>query len=54
MMSLMTLSVILPLKCDPACDLWQELQLASELESDLWDTADFDRKLLLDFSAGKT
>ena len=25
-------------KCDEACDLWQQLELASELESDLRDT----------------
>ena len=28
--------------------------LASELESDLWDTMDWDRKWLVDFTAGKT
>ena len=27
-------------KCDEACDWWQQLELASELESDLWDTVD--------------
>ena len=31
-------------KCDQASDLWQQLQLASELESDLRDTVDWDRK----------
>ena len=25
-------------KCDQAYDLWQQLELGSELESDLWDT----------------
>ena len=25
-------------KCDQASDLWQQLELVSELESDLWDT----------------
>ena len=25
-------------RCDQASDLWQQLELASELESDLWDT----------------
>ena len=25
-------------KCDEACDLWQQLELTSELESDLRDT----------------
>ena len=28
-------------KCDQASDLWQQLELASELESDLRDTVDF-------------
>ena len=27
-------------KCDQTCDLWQQLELASELESDLWDSVD--------------
>ena len=27
-------------KCDQASDLWQQLELTSELESDLRDTAD--------------
>ena len=27
--------------CDQASDLWQQLELASELESDLQDTADW-------------
>ena len=41
-------------KCDQASDLWQELELASELESDLRDTVDWGRKWLVDFNAGKT
>ena len=41
-------------KCDQASDLWQQLELASELESDLRDTVDWGRKWLVDFSAGKT
>ena len=45
---------ILYSKCDQASDLWQQLQLASELESDLRDTVDWGRKLLVDFNAGKT
>ena len=36
-----------------ADDLWQELELASELESDLRDTVDCYRKRLLDFNGGK-
>ena len=41
-------------KCDRASDLWQQLELASELESDLRDTVDWGKKWLLDFNAGKT
>ena len=41
-------------KCDQASDLRQQLELSSELESDLRDTADWDRKWLVDFNAGKT
>ena len=40
-------------KCDQASDLWQQLELASELESDLQDTVDWGRKWLVDFNAGK-
>ena len=35
-------------------DLCQQLELASELESDLQDTVDRDIKWLADFNAGKT
>ena len=31
-------------KCDQASDPWQQLELAPELESDLWDTMDWGRK----------
>ena len=31
-------------KCDQASDMWQQLELASELESDLRDTVDWGRK----------
>ena len=41
-------------KCDWASDLWQELELASELEFDLEDTVDWGKKWLVDFNAGKT
>ena len=41
-------------KCDQASDQWQQLELASELESDLRDTVDWCRKWLVDFNAGKT
>ena len=38
-------------KCDQASDLWQQVELASELESDLQDRG---RKWHIDFYAGKT
>ena len=41
-------------KCHQASDLRQQLELASELESDLQDTVDWGRKWLVDFNAGKT
>ena len=41
-------------KFNQASDLWQQLELASELESDLRDTVDRGRKWLVDFNAGKT
>ena len=41
-------------KCDQASDLWQQLEFASELESDLQDTVDWGRKWIVDFNAGKT
>ena len=40
--------------CDRASDLWEQLELASELESDLRDTLDWGKKWLVDFNAGKT
>ena len=42
------------LKCDQASDKWQQLELASELESDLRDTVDWGKKWLVDFNAGRT
>ena len=41
-------------KYDEASNLWQQLELASELESYLQGTVDWGRKWLVDFSAGKT
>ena len=41
-------------KCDQAPDLWQQLELAFELESDLRDTVDWGRKWLVDFNARRT
>ena len=40
-------------KCDQASDPWQQLELASNLESDLQDTVDWGKKWLIDFNAGK-
>ena len=40
-------------KCDQASDLWQQLELASELESDLRDTVDWGKKWLLISMLGK-
>ena len=45
---------ILYSKCDWASDLWQQLELASELESDLRKTVEWGKKWLVDFNAGKT
>ena len=41
-------------KYHQASDLWQQLEFASELESDLRDTVDWGRKWFVDFSARKT
>ena len=41
-------------KCDWTSDLWKQLEMASELESDLRDTVDWGKKWLVDFNAGKT
>ena len=41
-------------KCDQASDMWQQLELASKLESDLRDTVDWDKWWPADFNAGKT
>ena len=41
-------------KCDQACDLWQQVESASEIESDLGDTVDWGKKWLVDFNARKT
>ena len=40
--------------CNQAFDLWQQLELSSELESDIRDTVDWARKWLVVFSATKT
>ena len=41
-------------KCDQASDLRQQLELTSEIESDLQKTVDGGRMWLFDFSTGKT
>ena len=41
-------------KCDQTSDLWQQLELASEIESELQDTVDWVRNGLVDLNAGKT
>ena len=41
-------------KCDQASALWQQLELAYELESNLQGTAYWGKKWLVDFNAGKT
>ena len=35
-------------------DLWHQLELTYELESDLWDLVDWGRKWLVDFNARET
>ena len=45
---------ILYSNCDQASHLWQQLELASELKSDLRDTVDWGKRWLVDFNAGKT
>ena len=57
MLSVILLSLLMILlysKCNQASDLWQQLELVSELESDLQDTVDWGRKWLVDFNDGKT
>ena len=41
-------------KCDQESDLWQQLELVSDLESDQRDTVDWGKKWLVDFNDGKT
>ena len=41
-------------RCDQASDLCQQLELASELESNLQDTIDWSRNWLVYFNAGNT
>ena len=48
---LLFMLILLYSKCEWASDLWQQLELASELEPDLRDTVDWGRKWLVDFIA---
>ena len=41
-------------KCDQTSNLLQQLEFASELESDLRDTVNWGKKWLVDFNTGKT
>ena len=47
------LMILLYSKCDRGSDLWQQLELASELESNLQGTVDWGRMWLVDFNAGE-
>ena len=51
---LQSILMILPSVISQASDVWQQLELASELESDLQDTVDWGRNWLVYFTAGKT
>ena len=48
------LMMLLSILCDQASDLWQQLEMAFEVESDLRDTVDWGKNWLVDFNAGKT
>ena len=52
-MLMILFSTLIVIRCDK-CDLWQQLELVSELESDLQDTVDWGRKCLVNCNAGKT
>ena len=41
-------------KCDQASDLWQQLELPSELESDVRETVGWGRKWFVNFNAVKS
>ena len=49
----MVILIAEPYKCDEVSDLWQQLVLVFELESDLRDTVDWSRKWLVDLNAAK-
>ena len=45
--------ILLYSKCDQASDLWEQLELAGKLKSDLWDTVGWGKMLVVNFSAEK-
>ena len=47
------LMILLPTVTDQASDLWPQLELASEIESNLRNTVDWGRKWLVDFNNEK-
>ena len=49
----MVILIVESCKCDQVSDLWQQLVLVSEIESDLRDTVDWRRKWFVDFNAAK-
>ena len=51
---LFMLMILLSILTDQRSDLWQQLELVSELESDLRDTVEWGKKRLVGFNAGKT
>ena len=53
-LSVILLSMLMILLSILSVNLWQQLELASELESDLRQTVDWGKKWLVDFNAGKT
>ena len=46
--------ILLSMLADDTTDLWQQLELASELEFDLRETVGWGRKWLVDFNARNT
>ena len=48
-----TIHTTLYSKSDQASDLWQQLEMAAELESDPQETVDWGKKWLVDFNAEK-
>ena len=53
MLSVILLSMLMILLCDQVSDLWQQLELSSELESDLRGPVVWGKKWLVNVIAGK-